>query len=299
MNFEISNALREHDIEPSHFNLGRQYLRCPQCAANARHAYNRRARKLALDINEDGAVLWICNNCGWAGGIRSGWEHRPIDPIALARARAAAAERKEADAADRVHRAQWLWAQSVSPEDTPTENYLRNRGYCEPIPATIRHLPSTDKYLPAMISAFGLASEPEPGVIAIAACDIHGVHLTKLEHDGSGKADIEPNKMTFGLCSGSPIVLAPPNDQLGLAVAEGIEDALSVYAATGLGAWAAGSGPFMPELANIVPDYINCVTIAVDDDEVGHRYASELRRRLEARGIEAEYCLGGQGSAAS
>src|SRR5262249_11839757 len=134
--------------------------------------------------------------------------------------------------------------------------------------------------------AFGLASEPEPGVIAIAACDIHGVHLTKLEHDGSGKADIEPNKMTFGLCSGSPIVLAPPNDGLGLAVAEGIEDGLSAFAATRLGVWVAGSATFLPPLADVVPDYIETVTILRHDDEAGRHGAGELARRLSTRGLE-------------
>jgi hypothetical protein len=34
----------------------RQYVRCPQCVEFARHAYNRRARKLAVDIREDHQV---------------------------------------------------------------------------------------------------------------------------------------------------------------------------------------------------------------------------------------------------
>jgi hypothetical protein len=39
----------------------------------------------------------------------------------------------------------------------------------------------------------------------------------------------------------SPIVLAPPNDLLGSSITEGIEDALTMHEATGLGTWAAGS----------------------------------------------------------
>ena len=64
---------------------------------------------------------------------------------------------------------------------------------------------------------------------------MRGVHITRLAADGSGKAGTDRDKFMRGLARGSPIVLAPPNDLLGLAITEGIEDALSVYAATGLG----------------------------------------------------------------
>ena len=47
---------------------GRQYVRCPKCTVHAQHAYNRRARKLAVDTRE-GHLLWFCNNCGFGGRI--------------------------------------------------------------------------------------------------------------------------------------------------------------------------------------------------------------------------------------
>ena len=50
---------------------------------------------------------------------------------------------------------------------------------------------------------------------------MRAVPLIKLKPDGSGKAYIEPNKITVGKGAlGSPIVLAPPNDLLGLAIIE-------------------------------------------------------------------------------
>jgi hypothetical protein len=87
---------------------------------------------------------------------------------------------------------------------------------------------------------------------------------------------------------GRPIVLAEPNDLLGLAVAEGIETALSAHAATGLGAWAAGSAAFLPYLADAVPGCIECVTICGDEDKsgAGQRAADELARSLHDRGYE-------------
>ena len=93
-----------------------------------------------------------------------------------------------------------------------------------------------------MIAAIGLAEEPEPGVLAIRDNAVRAVHLTRLTPDGRGKAGTAADKVTIGQGSvGTPIVLAPPNDLLGLAITEGIEDGLSVHAATGMGARAAGS----------------------------------------------------------
>jgi hypothetical protein len=83
-----------------------------------------------------------------------------------------------------------------------------------------------------------------------------------------------------------PIVLAPPNDLLGLAIAEGIEDTLSIHQATGLGCWAAGSASRLPMMAQHVPDYIECVSISVDDDDAGRRNSEELATLLRARGFE-------------
>ena len=138
-----------------------------------------------------------------------------------------------------------------------------------------------------MISAFGLCDEIEPGIIA-APRDVIAVHLTLLKPDGSGKAEVEKPKITVGSAPGVPIVLAPMNDLLGLAITEGAEDALSVHQAFGLGAWAAGSANRMPALADAVPDYCDCVTVLADGDSAGTSNAAQLAGRLGERGIHAE-----------
>jgi aldose sugar dehydrogenase len=76
----------------------------------------------------------------------------------------------------------------------------------------------------------------------------------------------------FGASTGWPIGIAPPNDDLGLAITEGIEDALSVQQAIGLGVWAAGSAGRMPALADKVPDYVEIVNA----DDAGRRGAHAL-----------------------
>ena len=78
------------------------------------------------------------------------------------------------------------------------EIYLRcERGITCPLPATLRFLPGNDQYPPAMIAAFGMAHEPEPGVIAIEADVVRAVHLTKLTADGRKHPD-DPNKIMLG-----------------------------------------------------------------------------------------------------
>jgi 5S rRNA maturation endonuclease (ribonuclease M5) len=89
-----------------------------------------------------------------------------------------------------------------------------------------------------------------------------------------------------------PIVLTPVNDIGGLAISEGIEDALSIHQATGLGAWAAGCANRLPALARAVPRYVESVTILVDDDNDGRRFSRELAEALQkSRGRSLDIAL--------
>jgi hypothetical protein len=115
---------------------------------------------------------------------------------------------------------------------------------------------------------------------------VRGVHLTRLNADGTGKADSEPKKVMIGKSSGFPIIIAPPSDLLGMCIVEGIEDGLSIHEATGLGAWAAGSAGRMPALAGNVPSYIEVVTICADVDPAGQAGALGLAEALTTLGIE-------------
>src|SRR4051812_8295502 len=107
-----------------------------------------------------------------------------------------------------------------------------------------------------MIAVFGMAhehatDERSPAELVVAPENVCGVHLTALKADGSGKAGLDGgDKKIIGRSAlGYPIVLAAPNDLLGLAITEGIEDGLSIHQATGLGVWAAGAASRMPGLA--------------------------------------------------
>jgi len=188
--------------------------------------------------------------------------------------------------ADRTLVAKSLWTKSVPAKGTPVETYLKKRSLNILLPATLRFLPPTGDYPPTMLAAFGMAQESEPGVLFVPPDAIRAIHLTRLKPDGIDKADIPNSKIILGRgASGVPIVVAPPNDLLGLAITEGIEEALSVHAATGLGAWAAGSASRMPALADAVPEFIECVKIVADDDNAGRKFSLQLAERLTSRGI--------------
>jgi hypothetical protein len=177
-----------------------------------------------------------------------------------------------------LHRARHLWSCRQNPIGTVVQTYLKARGcVAETIPASIGYLEPGAFKQPAMITAFGTKTEE--------SC-VTGIHLTFLQKDGSGKADIGRPKIMLGPSCSYPIVIAQPNDLLGLAITEGIEDALSVHEATGLGVWAGGSANRMAPLATRVPGYIETVTIFAHDDEAGQQGAYALADALSSLGVE-------------
>jgi phage/plasmid primase-like uncharacterized protein len=242
--------------------------------------------------------IWNCRHCGTGGDVIKLVEHldgcdftTAIATLAGDTARAAPkpapTRRDERDDEQRVSSASWLWSQRKPiTEGTPPWSYLRKRGFTGPIQAALGYLPARDPHPAAMIAAFGMADEPEPGILA-APKVVRGVHLTRLTADGDKAANADGNaKIMRGTCKGAPIVISPPNDLLGMAVTEGVEDGLSVYQATSLGVWAAGAAGFMPALAPLVAGYIEAVTIYAHDDKAGRDNAITLARALKARGIE-------------
>ena len=269
---------------------------CPVCGGTDRFGVNAAKQ------------IWNCRQCGKGGDaielvrhVESVSYRDAVERLTGEKAMAAPQRRpsrpiEPSDYEREQHRkAVWLWSLRRPAIGSPVERYLREaRGYTGLIPATLGFLaPTKPEHHAAMIAAFGVCDESEPGVIT-APIIVEAIHLTLLKPNGSGKAAIARNKLIVGSPQGQLIVLAPPNDLLGLAITEGIEDALSVHAATGLGAWAAGAAGFMPALASVVPIYIDCVTVFEDADKAGQRSTPLLAEGLSARGIHADILpLGG------
>jgi hypothetical protein len=226
------------------------------------------------------------DQCSFAAAVETLiGEFRPI--VTRATPTPAKPETDEEYEREQHHKAAWLWQHRQPIGGMIAEIYLRSRGITCPLPATLGYLaPTKPGHHPALISAFDFAGEVGPGMLATRS-KVDTVHLTLLRPDGSAKADVDPNKIMIGRSLGLPIVIAPVDDLLGLAVTEGIEDGLSVFQATGLGVWVAGSGRRMPALAPSIPNYVEAITIyAHGDDKTGRDGALGLAEALWPRGIE-------------
>jgi hypothetical protein len=255
---------------------------------------------LSIALGDNGALLVKCHaGCDPCDVLAELWRRGLIETrqrpssngkpaIAADTAKAVPGPLLSPEEAEHERRkAQRLW-RLRQPIGSIAETYVRKaRGYSGFVPPTLGFLPARGDHPSALIAAFGLCSEPEPGVLAIADAAVRAVQLIKLKPDGSGKSEVEPNKVIVGRGAlGMPIILAPPNDLLGLAICEGVEDALSIHEATGLGAWASDGATRMPALANAVPAHIDCVNVFGHDDAAGRRGATELAERIRARGVE-------------
>jgi len=264
---------------------------CPFCASKVSA---RGARRPVFRIwrERDDLVTFACARCGEKGYAKSAPASTAPSRDRLVQMRREALERQTAERANSLRKACWLWSASVPiTPGSPPFAYLREaRGYHGPIPPTLRYLrPRKPGHHHAMIAGIGAASEVEPRVYTIVDEALVAVHLTLLRPDGSGKAEVQSTKLIIGQRSaGFPICLAPPNDLLGVAITEGIEDGLSMHEATGLGVWAAGCANRFPALADRVPEFIDTVTVVADADATGARYASDLHRKLLNRDIHAE-----------
>jgi hypothetical protein len=267
--------------------LGTHDVPCPLCGP-FKSPHGERRKVMRIWRVEPNFASYYCARCGEKGYAREYGCSAPLDPMRLAKARAVAAEREREIAKQRLALARWLRRRQQPIVGSSGEHYLREaRGYRGPLPATLGFLPPWRDHPPAVIAAFGMAHEIAPGEIAIEDDAVVGVHLIKLESDGSDRLrEIEDAKVTIGRGFVAPIVLAPPNDLLALTIAEGPEDALTDHDLTGRGAWAAASAGRMPGLAALVPSYIESVTILVDDNAAGRAGSAALADALDRRGIE-------------
>jgi hypothetical protein len=270
----INNQFGVHDVA------------CPLCGPDRRSSFNQRRKVLRVWYESPGFIGYACARCGEKGHARERGAST-INHAAYARLREQQEQRHRKAAADRLDIALALWRSRQPLRGTIAETYLREaRGYTGSLPPTLGFLPARGEYPAAMIAAFGMADEPEPGVIVLPEEKVVGVHLTRLAPDGSDRDRGDKAKIMIGFSAGSPIVLSPPTDGLALIVAEGIESALSGYEATGLCAWAAGCASRLPGIARSLPTWAESITIMMDDDPDGYRHAQALARAANARGIE-------------
>lgn len=160
-----------------------------------------------------------------------------------------------------------VWSQAGPCDSSPAETYLRK---CRSISWA---LPNVLRFHPAAPLDYD-AKHRAPALVAIVQApngEPCGLHVTALKPDGSGKAGSNARRM-FGPVKGGAIRLAPVADQL--AVAEGVETALSFMVLTGTPTWSAMSTAGLE--AFTAPPGVKQLTVAADGDEAGLKAARQL-----------------------
>ncbi len=205
-------------------------------------------------------------------------DHRRPDRARMAHQREAAAR----DLAGRIVLARRVWNAARSARESPVARYLRSRGIEIP-PPCLRWAPrcwhgKAGRCLAAMVAA-----------IVDAFGELIGVHRTYLRPDGSGKANVEPEKAMLGRAAGGAVRLAPPDETL--LVGEGVETCLAAMQATSQPAWAALSTAGLVALA--LPASVRSVVILADHDPsgAGERAARTAAARWLAEGRRVRIAL--------
>jgi phage/plasmid primase-like uncharacterized protein len=106
------------------------------------------------------------------------------------------------------------------------------------------------------------------------------IHRTFLKPDGSGKADLDPQKAALGPTCGGVVALAPLAETV--ALGEGIETMLSVMQVTGLSCWATLGSGNLPNIS--LPALVRRVIIAADSDYAGAKAARQAERNYTRQG---------------
>ncbi len=260
---------------------------CPICQPEGR----RDQCALTLAEGSNGRLLLNCKKGGCsfrdiaaAIGLASGpGAYSPPDLAEIARRRAEA----EAEVGRRERQAQAIWREALPISETIAETYLRGRSITCDLPDSLRFHPdcwhaATAQRLPAMIAR-------------VDGLPRFAIHRTYLRPDGSGKADLTPNKAMLGRTAGGAVCLC--GDQGPLVVAEGIETALSLC--SGLirrpaTVWAALSAPGMAALR--LPGNPHRLTVASDGDPAGREAANKLAERATALGWQVSLLPAPDGS---
>jgi hypothetical protein len=203
----------------------------------------------------------------------------------------------------KVARALGAWRRAVSANGTLVERYLQGRGITGPPPASIRFLSrqrnwTDNKAYPAMIGLVQRVPGDDECLQAGALLIDAGAHFTFLQGSGAEdpvrKAATDACKLTLGQLRHGGVWLTPVNEiNEQLAVAEGIETALSVQQITNLPTVAALSAAGMRSFRWL--PRVRRLWIAADNDEVGRGAAEALLARALRAGLQAHIKLPARG----
>jgi len=227
----------------------------------------------AVTVRHNGLPLLYCNPAGCAqADLVAALRRRGFWPSQMGNDPDAPREAKERERSGKIALAADMWRDACPASGTLVETYLRSRGIVLPVPPVIRLLRMHSAY-----SSHPTGSR-RPQMIARVEHCVDGpvaVHRSFLAIDGSSKASLDPVRTSHGPVGGAAVRLAATGSLL--AVAEGVETALSYMQSTGIPTWAALSARGIRAL--VLPESVREVVIAADPDPVGIMAAQSAARR--------------------
>ena len=268
---------------------------CPVCSGKDRFRFD----------NKNGSGSFYCNQCGPGYGLKllqlyHGWNFtEALNRVAQALditsefwrytpsttpSKNIVTKNEDFEWRKKILRATWLRSKPIRNGDS-VDCYLKSRRIAlTAFPSVLRHHPQLDYY-----SEDNRCTGCHPAMLAlITDKENKGVTLHRTYLGNACKADVKkPKKLMPPLWPraslGAAIKLYQPTDGT-LALAEGIETALSIHIATGIPVWATGSAYGLENI--ILPLTIREIIIAVDNDESnrGQEAASILTEKLLSEG---------------
>jgi hypothetical protein len=249
---------------------------CPGCGPE--HQGASAARKvLRLFRLQNQGVSFKCARCEEHGYVLPN-QQRPLDPGELRAIRERQQRQRQREVRQRLGLVQGLWSRSVPVQGTLGEVYWRDvRKIACPLPLTMRFLRGNERHPASILLPF----QDRCG-------NVRGLHVTKLNIDGSKIAKIMLGKDTVGM----PLRMADAREHeicMDILIAEGPENALSMHQSFGITAWAAGSKDRLPALATAIPEWAEAVWVKpdVDADGGGLERARQLVEACRWRGFVA------------
>lgn len=244
--------------------------------------HSRRDRSLSVTVGQSGRLIYN-SFCGDSHaeihahlGLEDSGSSKPASTAERARLARQRALSMQQDRLRKLAFCQAVWAETNPIDASPAETYLREvRRIAGFTSSVLRYHPNAPLDYQRRRHA--------PALVALVQ-DRHatpcGLHLTALRPDGSDKAFGPNSRRVFGPIGNGSIRLEKGPGAV-LAVAEGVETALSFAALEDVCTWSsvstAGMAKFEP------PTWVKRLIIAADGDDAGHRAATELASRVRRR----------------
>ena len=247
-------------------------MACPICGPDRRSRFNQVRKVLRVWRHEEAFAAFSCIRCGQGGWVKPD-RNAPSPPRgahirALDRVRVDP-ERDRLEKLQKLACAEFMFFSAGPVEGTLGQDYLGRRALLPGIDLRFGH------YTP--LSYYGKRTGPAiVAAVRNAAGELTGAQATFLRPDGS-KLD----RLSFGSVFGCAVRLAPVGADGRLAVAEGVESALSFSALFEFPCWAALSAGSLERFEP--PAGLSQLIVAADHDANGRglEAAQTLAKRAQ------------------